>query len=115
MRKLTLDPEALRVQSFATAGSRAFPYGTVHGRQKPEPTDGLFPGCDLLDSEEMCRTRVACPERTRPPECPNATDGPPCPEFVRTREENPKETESCPPPEMPPVCPGPFSMVSCTV
>lgn len=105
MRKLSLDPDALRVQSFATATARAFPYGTVHGRQDPPPSDAAQPGCDPRDP-------------TRPPGCPADTEGKACPGNNPTQRPECRETAECretekcdPPPGD--SCPGPYSKYSC--
>jgi hypothetical protein len=54
MRKLTLDMDALQVQSFATDEFGPLPYGTVHGHKA---TGGPETVCTLV---EACRDSRAC-------------------------------------------------------
>jgi hypothetical protein len=50
MNKLTLDLNAIEVQSFATDDAAARAYGTVHGRQKGSEIDACpsARGCETL-------------------------------------------------------------------
>ncbi len=68
MRKLTLDLNALRVQSFATDEEGPRPFGTVHGRQKntgPETVCTASPGC---------ASRDRCADTDEPPPPPPYSD-----------------------------------------
>ncbi len=71
MRKLTLDLNALRVQSFTPDEDGPLPFGTVHGRQKdtgPETVCTASPGCA---SGDRCAggDRPPSPPRTHGVEC----------------------------------------------
>ena len=73
MSKLTLDVDALVVQSFAT-GDGAGPFGTVHGRQRPGNTGIDDTDCSAVDA---CPSARGCSEiaECRPTEgtnCPSA-------------------------------------------
>lgn len=84
MRKLRLDLDTLRVQSFATRDTGTFPFGTVHAGQK-EPTGWHDPHCSAV---LPCESRLGCSEvatcqPTRNQACPSAEaacpSGPDCP------------------------------------
>ena len=92
MRKLTLDLDALEVQSFATdAAVRAF--GTVNARQKGNtgPQDTECSAVDACPSGRGCSDFAECP-RTQGDNCPSAaldcetargcTKGPQCDSAV---------------------------------
>src|SRR5688500_14519940 len=73
MRKLTLDVNALRVQSFTTDEDGPLPFGTVHGRQG-RPTGQQDTECSAVDA---CASARGCSEiaECRPTEgtnCPSA-------------------------------------------
>lgn len=74
MKKLTLDLNALQVQSFATDDEGAPVFGTVHGRQRPGNTGIDDTECSAVDacaSARGCSVVVEC----RPTEgnnCPSA-------------------------------------------
>ncbi|WP_420130673.1 hypothetical protein [Longimicrobium sp.] len=73
MKKLTLDLNGLRVQSFATDENGTLPFGTVHGRQA-RPTGLQDPACSGVDA---CGSARGCSEvfECRPTEgtnCPSA-------------------------------------------
>ena len=63
MKKLTLDLNALEVQSFATDEVRAA-FGTVHGRQQGSEVDAC-------PSARGCSEIAECP-RTQGDNCPSA-------------------------------------------
>ena len=111
MKKLSLDLDSLRVESFATASAAAWRRGTVQARndRDADPTLG-HDTCDrcttpgLCASDDSTRSRVpSCPEASADDTCPS---GPGC-----TQQADCKETSECDPPTDP--CPGPFSLVSC--
>lgn len=129
MRKLTLDPDALQVQSFVIHHAGAFPFGTVHGRQKQDtgPHDvrcsALVPCHSALGCSEgnTCRAECtrdcpsgqdACPSA---PDCTPVGACPPEPSAIdvcpaeRTQGDDCRESAGC----EPPACPGPMSLVSC--
>jgi hypothetical protein len=60
MRKLTLNPEMLEVQSFVTA-DEAPARGTVRGQQEPCtcPTNCTCPGCPTCEGYNTCG--ATCP------------------------------------------------------
>jgi len=61
MRKLTLDPESLRVESFLTAASTAA-RGTVRGAQVGLATDPVLPGGGDTGCTEPCMSNGSdCP------------------------------------------------------
>jgi hypothetical protein len=73
MRKLALDLNALRVQSFATDEEGPLPFGTVHGRQG-KPTGQHETVCSAVD---RCPSSLGCSEiaECRPTQgtnCPSA-------------------------------------------
>lgn len=73
MRKLTLDLNALQVQSFATDEAGTLRFGTVHGRQG-KPTGQQDTECSAVDA---CASARGCSEiaECRPTEgtnCPSA-------------------------------------------
>jgi hypothetical protein len=74
MRKLTLDLNALHVQSFATDEAGTLRFGTVHGRQGGRPTGQQDTECSAVDA---CASARGCSEiaECRPTEgtnCPSA-------------------------------------------
>ena len=100
MRKLTLDLDALAVQSFATDEAGTLRFGTVHGRQG-RPTGQQDTECSAVDA---CVSARGCSEiaECRPTEgtnCPSAaldcptsrecTRGPRCPD-------DPSAVDACP-------------------
>jgi hypothetical protein len=73
MRKLTLDLNALHVQTFAPDENGPLPFGTVHGRQG-KPTGQQDTDCSAVDA---CPSARGCSElaECRPTEgtnCPSA-------------------------------------------
>ncbi|HEU4883958.1 MAG TPA: hypothetical protein VFT45_16985 [Longimicrobium sp.] len=67
MKKLTLDLNALLVQSFTTDDDGAPRFGTIHGRQQGETqgqgyTGGAATACSLVKPE--CDTAEYCPQDT---------------------------------------------------
>lgn len=82
MNKLTLDLNALTVQSFATDDAAVALFGTVHGRQG-KPTGQQDTDCSAVDA---CPSARGCSEiaECRPTESPDCPDtGPDCPTFTR--------------------------------
>ena len=73
MRKLTLDLNALAVQSFATDDVAAPGFGTVHGRQhgKTGLQDTDCSAVDACPSARGCSELAECP-RTQGDNCPSA-------------------------------------------
>ena len=100
MRKLTLDLNALTVQSFATDDDAAATFGTVHGRQKQGNTGLQDTDCSAVDA---CPSARGCSEiaECRPTEgtnCPSAALD--CPTSRGcTRQpgcEDPSAVDACP-------------------
>jgi hypothetical protein len=90
MKKLTLDLNALEVQSFATDDAAARLFGTVHGRQQGK-TGQQDPDCSAVDacpSARGCSELAEC-RPTQGTNCPSAaiacetsrdcSKGPDCP------------------------------------
>jgi len=98
MKKLTLDLNALEVQSFATDEVRVA-FGTVHGRQqgKTGPQDTDCSAVDACPSALGCSEVVECP-RTRGDNCPSAAlECPTSRECTRRPGcEDPSAVDACP-------------------
>ena len=75
MKKLTLDLNALEVQSFAT-DEVGVPFGTVHGRQQGKTglQDTDCSAVDACPSARGCSEIAECP-RTQGDNCPSAALG----------------------------------------
>lgn len=73
MRKLTLDLNALAVQSFATDAAARAGFGTVQGRQKGStgPQDSECSAIDPCPSARGCSENDEC-HRTKDSNCPSA-------------------------------------------
>ena len=73
MRKLTLDLNALTVQSFATDDDAAAAFGTVHGRQKGNTgvQDTDCSAVDACPSARGCSEIAEC-RPTQGTNCPSA-------------------------------------------
>lgn len=56
MKKLTLDVEALQVQSFATGADQDVEFGTVHGAEKKK-TGPQDTNCSAIDA---CASALGC-------------------------------------------------------
>jgi len=55
MKKLSLSPDELRVDSFSTETQGAAQRGTVQGRvTRPECANTVYPTCDTCDSIDIC-------------------------------------------------------------
>ena len=82
MRKLTLDVDALVVQSFAT-GDAGMSLGTVHGRQKGNTglQDTDCSAVDACPSARGCSEVVEC-RPTEGTNCPSAALDCPMPPFL---------------------------------
>lgn len=74
MRKLTLDLNALRVQSFATDDEAVPRFGTVHGRQGQGNTGLQDTECSAVDACPSARgcSEVAECRPTQGTNCPSA-------------------------------------------
>lgn len=74
MNKLTLDLNALTVQSFTTDEAAARLFGTVHGRQQKGQTGQQDTDCSAVDacpSARGCSEVAECPG-TKDYNCPSA-------------------------------------------
>jgi hypothetical protein len=77
MKKLTLNVEALQVQSFATATEQGVEFGTVHGAEKKK-TGLQDTNCSAIDAcaSALGCTYIDCPT-VDPATCESADDA--CP------------------------------------
>lgn len=71
MKKLRLQPEALRVESFRTTGLQD-PGGTVVGQQCTCPTDCTCPG-QWTCGDVTCAAQATCVDETCADTCDNFT------------------------------------------
>lgn len=74
MKKLTLDLNALTVQSFATDDAGVPVFGTVHGRQRPGNTGIDDTDCSAVDACPSARgcSEIAECRPTQGTNCPSA-------------------------------------------
>jgi hypothetical protein len=100
MKKLTLDLNALTVQSFATDDVAVAVFGTVHGRQKQGNTGINDTDCSAVDACPSARgcSEIAECRPTQGTNCPSAAlDCPTSRDCTRPPEcRDPSAVDACP-------------------